>query len=114
MSSNSQKRAKLYTTHRRIQLNKAEISAAGFTAIRRSPRRLIASIQGMPKSGKTRLALTAKKPIGYIAVEIGGDEGVVDQFIPTGSDSSEDIQRVLIRVPALEVPLDIADADKVE
>ena len=93
-------------------MNKAEISAAGFAAIRRSPRRLICNIQGMPKSGKTRLALTAKKPIGYIAVEIGGDEGVVDQFIPVGADSFEDIQRTLIRIPAIEIPADIADADK--
>ena len=93
-------------------MNKSEITAAGFAAIRRSPRRLITNIQGMTKSGKTRLALTARKPIGYIAVEIGGDEGVVDHFIPAGSESSEDIQRVRIRVPNIEYPVDITDSKK--
>lgn len=93
-------------------MNKAEVSAAGFMPITRSPKRIIANIQGMSKSGKTRLALTAKKPIGYIAVEIGGDEGVVDQFIPDGAESSEDIHRVLIRIPDITYPTDITDAKK--
>lgn len=79
-------------------MNKVEISKAGFAAVRRSPRRVIANIQGMQKSGKTRLALTARKPIGYIAVEIGGDEGVVDQFIPTGVESFDGIQIAKIRM----------------
>lgn len=93
-------------------MNKAEISKAGFAAIRRSPRRLIANIQGMQKSGKTRLALTARKPIGYIGIEIGGDEGVVDQFIPANKDEFDGIQSVMIRVPAIQYPVDIPDGDK--
>lgn len=76
----------------------SELEAAGFVSVRRSPKRLIANIQGLQKSGKTRLALTARKPIGYIAVEIGGDEGVVDQFIPDGEDSFDGIQIVKIRM----------------
>ena len=79
-------------------MNKSEVTAAGFAAIQRSPRRLIANIQGMPKVGKTHLAMTAKKPVGYIAVEIGGDEGVADQFIPTGSNTFDGIQIVRIRM----------------
>src|ERR1043165_138965 len=79
-------------------MGKAEMEAAGFAAVRRSPCRLIASVQGPVKCGKTRLALTAKKPCGYISIEIGGDEGVVDQFIPEGQDEYEGIQRVQIRM----------------
>lgn len=83
---------------RPITTDLSEVKAAGFTSVRRSPKRLIANIQGLQKSGKTRLALTARKPIGYIAVEIGGDEGVVDQFIPEGADSFDGIQVVKIRM----------------
>ncbi len=73
--------------------------AAGFGAITRSPRRLIANIQSIKKScGKTRLALTGKKPLGYISIEIGGEEGVADGFIKSGADSNEDIQIVRIRM----------------
>lgn len=86
-------------------MNKAEISAAGFAAVRRSPRRLIANIQGTTKSGKTRLALTAKKPCGYLAIEVGGDEGVVDHFIPIGADSTEDIQIAHIQMPSPVYPM---------
>ncbi len=77
---------------------KADMKSAGFTAVRRSPKRLIASVQGLQKSGKTRLALTSKKPLGYIAVEIGGEEGVVDQFIPPDVESFDGIQIVKIRM----------------
>lgn len=79
-------------------MNSKEISAAGFTAVRRSPKRLIASIQGHIKCGKTRLALTGRKPMGYISIEIGGDEGVVDQFIKAGQDTNDQIQIVQIRM----------------
>lgn len=86
-------------------MNKAEISAAGFAAIRRSPRRIIANIQSIKKSeGKTRLALTGKKPVGYISVEIGGEEGVADGFIPRDADSLEDIQIAKIRMKTPEYP----------
>ena len=75
-----------------------EIQKAGFAPAKRCPRRIIASIQGPVKCGKTRLALTAPKPCGYIAVEVGGDEGVVDQFIPDGQDVYDGIQSVQIRM----------------
>lgn len=77
-------------------MNKKELTDAGFGPIQRSPKRLIASIQGLRKSGKTRLAFTAPKPIGYIAVEIGGEEGPADQFIPDGVNENPDIQIVRI------------------
>ncbi len=67
------------------------IAAAGFVQAKRSPRRMIANIQGLPKVGKTSLALSAPKPIGYIGVEVGGEEGVIDKFIPAGSDKSDSI-----------------------
>ena len=79
-------------------MTNGDIVKAGFTSVRRSPKRLIANIQGLSKSGKSRLALTAKKPIGYVAVEIGGEEGVVDQFIPAGTESFEGIQIARIRM----------------
>lgn len=93
-------------------MNKKEITDAGFSAVRRSPHRLIASIQGPPKSGKSRLALTAKKPCGYISIEIGGDEGVVDQFIPHGANSFEQIQIAQIRMAEVAYPVDISDPKK--
>lgn len=74
------------------------MAKAGFEPIRRSPKRLIASVQGSIKSGKTRFGLTGPKPIGYIAVEIGGDEGVADQFIEEGMEENDQIQRVRIRM----------------
>src|SRR3990167_1875053 len=70
----------------------------GFMPARRSPRRLIANIQGMPKTGKTALALTAQKPIGYIGIEIGGEEGLIDKYIPSGKDSTSDIFVAPIRM----------------
>jgi len=83
---------------------KKEATAAGFAPAIRSPRRLIANIQGLLKNGKTRLALTAKKPVGLISVEIGGDEGVVDRFIPEGQNSTEDIQIARIVIPNVDYP----------
>lgn len=70
---------------------------------RRSPRRLIANIQGMPKVGKTSLALTAPKPVGYIALEVGGEEGVIDKYIPDGKDSSDDLMIAPIRMDSPQV-----------
>lgn len=86
-------------------MNKAEIIKAGFCSVRRSPRRLVANIQSIKKSaGKTRLALTARKPLGYISVEIGGEEGVVDSFIPDGADSFDGIQIAKIRMESPSYP----------
>jgi hypothetical protein len=76
-----------------------ELMDAGFEPIKRSPKRLIANIQSIKKSvGKTRLTLTAKKPIGYISVEIGGEEGVVDGFIKSGQESSDEILITRVRM----------------
>ncbi len=86
-------------------MNLTETSAAGFAAIRRSPKRLIANIQSIKKSeGKTRLTFTARKPIGYISVEIGGEEGVADGFIPEGQESFDGIQIAKIRMAAPVYP----------
>lgn len=85
-------------------MNKSEVSAAGFAAIKRAPRRLVANIQGFTKAGKTRLALTARKPLGYICLEIGGDEGVADYFIEQGMDSSEAIQIARVRMADIVYP----------
>src|SRR3990167_1324591 len=98
-------------------MNKAEVSSAGFVAARRSPRRLIASIQGMPKVGKTSFALSAPKPIGYIGIEAYGEEGVVDKYIPTDKDVSDDIFVAPIRMdsptyPARELFSETKDGEK--
>lgn len=45
------------------------------------PRRLIANVNGLPKTGKTHFALTGKKPIVYFNLD-NGDEGVIQQFLP--------------------------------
>lgn len=80
-------------------MNLNEVVDAGFEPIRRCPRRLIASIQSIKKSeGKTRLSFTAPKPIGYISVEIGGEEGVADGFIPTGQDTFDGIRIARVRM----------------
>lgn len=86
-------------------MNKAEISDAGFTAVRRAPKRLVANIQSIRKSvGKTRLALTGPKPLGYISVEIGGEEGVIDDFIEKDLESNENIQIARIRMATPVLP----------
>lgn len=81
------------------KINTAALATGGFAPARRSPRRLIMDIRSVHKSvGKTRLALTAPKPVGYIAVEIGGEEGVIDQFLPDGAMESEEIFTANIRM----------------
>lgn len=80
-------------------MDRTAILQAGFAPIRRSPRRLIANIQSARKSvGKTRLSFTAPKPIGYISVEIGGEEGAADAFIPEGQEEFDGIHIVRIRM----------------
>ena len=81
------------------------MAEAGFAAITRSHKRLICNIQSIRKSaGKTRLALTARKPIGYISVEIGGEEGVADSFIPEGANSFDGIQIARVRMEDPQYP----------
>src|SRR3990167_2124209 len=85
--------------------NRKAIQAAGFAAITRSQRRLICNLQSVRKSaGKTRFAFTAPKPIGYISVEIGGEEGAADEFIPSGAESCDDIHIVRIRMKSPVYP----------
>jgi hypothetical protein len=47
------------------------------------PRRLIASVSGREKTGKTHFALTAPGPIFFINIDLG-TEGVVGKFQDTG------------------------------
>ena len=87
------------------QMNRADVKKAGFEAISRSQRRLICNLQSTRKSvGKTRFAFTAPKPIGYISVEIGGEEGAADEFIPAGAESFDGIQIARIHMGAPEYP----------
>ena len=44
-----------------------------------APSRIIASIEGTDKTGKSHLALTAPRPIMYIALDVG-TEGVIHKF----------------------------------
>lgn len=75
------------------------MAEAGFAAITRSPKRLICNVQSIKKSvGKTRFAFTAPKPIGYISIEIGSEEGPADEFIPDNRESFDGIQIVRIQM----------------
>ena len=44
-----------------------------------APSRIIASIEGTDKTGKSHLALTAPRPIMYIDLDVG-TEGVIHKF----------------------------------
>ena len=44
-----------------------------------APRRLVCSIEGWDKSGKTHLAMTAPEPIVYLDLDVG-TEGVKERF----------------------------------
>ena len=44
-----------------------------------APSRIIASIEGTDKTGKSHLALTSPKPIMYIDLDVG-TEGVIHKF----------------------------------
>jgi hypothetical protein len=55
-------------------------SIPGFTRMNSQPKpRLILSIEGLDKSGKSNLAFTAPGPLGYLEFDIGA-EGVVEKF----------------------------------
>lgn len=55
-------------------------SIPGFTRVNSQPKpRLILSIEGLDKSGKSNLAFTAPGPLGYLEFDIGA-EGVVEKF----------------------------------
>lgn len=61
-----------------------QLEAMGFSDnVIERPYRLVASVNGMPKTGKTHFALTAPDPIFFINIDIG-TEGVVDKFQAAG------------------------------
>lgn len=61
-----------------------QLRAMGFADdLQERPYRLIASVNGLPKTGKTHYALTAPGPIFFVNVDIG-TEGVVDKFQKQG------------------------------
>jgi hypothetical protein len=63
-----------------------QLKALGFdSSIVESPRRIIASVSGKEKGGKTHLALTAPGPIFYFNMDNGG-EGVINRFQATGKE----------------------------
>lgn len=56
------------------------LAGTGFQRADDAPKhRLLANIEGMEKSGKTNLALTAPAPIAYVDVDLGS-EGVLHKF----------------------------------
>lgn len=66
------------------------VSIPGFKVVNSVPKpRLILSIEGMDKSGKSNLAFTAPGPIGYLEFDIGA-EGVVEKFQHTKQILSPD------------------------
>ena len=73
------------------------LAAAGFQKMSAGvKKRLIVSVQGQEKSGKTHFSLTAPGPIAYFGMDIG-EEGVVDKFLDSGKEIySADAQ---IKVP---------------
>lgn len=73
----------------------AQLKALGFTdAFVETPRRLIASISGPNKSGKTHVALTAPGPIFFFDIDLG-TEGVIGKFQNLGKQ----ILRYEVRIP---------------
>jgi len=67
-------------TSEQDQIILARLQALGFSdKTVETPKRLIASIAGQPKTGKTHVALTAPEPILFFNIDIG-TEGVVGKF----------------------------------
>ena len=61
-----------------------QLEALGFCDdVIERPRRLIASVNGLPKVGKSHFALTAPGPVFFINVDVG-TEGVLDKFQAEG------------------------------
>jgi len=61
-----------------------ELETMGFSDdVQERPYRLVASVNGLPKTGKTHFALTAPDPIFFVNIDIG-TEGVVDKFQAEG------------------------------
>lgn len=63
-----------------------DLRALGFKdAPTQIPKRLITSVYGLEKSGKTHFALTAPEPIVYFDIDLGS-EGVVEKFKRAGRE----------------------------
>jgi hypothetical protein len=56
--------------------------------------RLIMSLCGLEKTGKTHLALSAPGPISYLSLDFG-DEGVIEKFVP-----NKKIYKAEFKIPA--------------
>lgn len=86
------------------------LKQAGFTPMTAArKKRLILSIEGHEKTGKTHFAMTAPGPIAYFGLDIG-DEGVVDKFLEEG-------KTILTADPQIRVPNAIqmsADGPKID
>jgi len=77
------------------ELVTAQLKALGFSdAIQERPRRLILSLSGREKSGKTHFAFTAPDPIFLFNIDIG-TEGVLDKFQIAGKQ----VYNYDVRVP---------------
>ncbi len=77
-----------------------QLKALGFSDERvELPRRLVASVAGRPKTGKTHFSLTAPDPILFFNIDIG-TEGVIEKF-QDGLDGQpgKQIYKYDIRVP---------------
>jgi hypothetical protein len=72
------------TTDPKPKISTEQLVALGFSdKIEEEPRRIVASVGGREKSGKTNLALTAPDPIWFFNIDIG-TEGVVGKFQRSG------------------------------
>lgn len=83
------------------QVTLSQLQSMGFSdKVVETPRRLIASISGLPKTGKSHVALTALPPILLFNIDIG-TEGVVGKF-QEGFDGQAPKQIFIydVRVPA--------------
>lgn len=88
------------TTKAADQATIQQLKALGFSDERVDlPRRLVASITGRPKTGKTHVSLTAPDPILFFDIDIG-TEGVIEKF-QDGFDGqpAKQIYKYGIRVP---------------
>jgi len=91
------------TSERNDQVILSKLQSMGFTdKVVETPKRLIVSIRGGQKEGKTHFALTAKPPILFYNIDIG-TEGVVGKF-QEGFDGQAPKQIFVydVRVPAGE------------
>lgn len=61
-----------------------DLETMGFDdTVKEVPRRLVATVSGKPKMGKTHFALTAPDPIFFVNIDIG-TEGVLEKFQADG------------------------------